>query len=52
MLTKCKFYSGVGVVRGTDSRIDYPALMDRKLLRESATKTYTNRWGQLEERLE
>ena len=38
----CKFYSGFGGVRNADSRI-YFVLPDRKLPRESATKTYTNR---------
>lgn len=41
----CKFYSGYGGVRGADSRIDFPVLSDGKSLRESATKTYTNRYG-------
>ena len=39
----CKFYSGCGGVRGADSRIDFLRPLDGKSLRESATKTYTNR---------
>lgn len=41
----CKFHSGFGGVRGADSRINFrPA--GQEIARESATKTYTNRYGQ------
>ncbi len=40
----CKFYSGCGGVQGSDSRIDFLRLLERKSLRGSAAKTYANRY--------
>ena len=42
----CKFYSGFGGVR-VQILASISVLPDRKSLRESATKTYTNRYAQI-----